>query len=124
MSAPPPRPDEWDEIDRQAKRAPPRKDATACHRASPDCESIPSPPALLPFIRARAARAEMREGGDINVMFTDLIHYLRARFQVEEGQTMAEYGVVLAVLALGVVVALGLLSGAISTAIDKVRAIL
>jgi len=36
---------------------------------------------------------------------------------VEEGQTMAEYGVVLAVIALGVVVALGLLSGAISKAI-------
>ena len=56
--------------------------------------------------------------------FTDLIHYLRARFQVEEGQTMAEYGVVLAVLALGVVVALGLLSGAISGAIDRVRGFL
>jgi Flp pilus assembly pilin Flp len=53
--------------------------------------------------------------------FTDLIQYLRARFNVEEGQTMAEYGVVLAVIALGVVVALGLLSGAISTAIDSVR---
>ena len=47
----------------------------------------------------------------------DLIHYLRARFNIEEGQTMAEYGVVLAVIALGVVVALGLLSGAISKAI-------
>jgi Flp pilus assembly pilin Flp len=58
------------------------------------------------------------------VTFTDLIHYLRARFQVEEGQTMAEYGVVLAVIALGVVVALGLLSGAISGAIDRIRATL
>ena len=56
--------------------------------------------------------------------FTDLIHYLRARLQVEEGQTMAEYGVVLAVIALGVVVALGLLSGAISGAIDRIRATL
>ncbi len=56
--------------------------------------------------------------------FTDLVHYVRARFGVEKGQTMAEYGVVLAVLALGVVVALGLLSGAISGAIDKVRGIL
>jgi Flp pilus assembly pilin Flp len=53
-------------------------------------------------------------------MFTDLIHYLRARFAVEEGQTMAEYGVVLAVIAIGVVVALGLLSGAISAAISRV----
>ena len=55
--------------------------------------------------------------------FTDLMHYFRARFEVEEGQTMAEYGVVLAVLALGVVVALGLLSGAISGAIDRVRGV-
>ncbi len=40
--------------------------------------------------------------------------------QREEGQTMAEYGVVLAVITLGVVVALGLLSGAISGAISSV----
>ena len=52
---------------------------------------------------------------------THLCTYLRARLVREEGQTMAEYGVVLAVIALGVVVALGLLSGAISTAIDSVR---
>ncbi len=52
--------------------------------------------------------------------FTDLISYLRARFEVEEGQTMAEYGVVLAVIAIGVVVALGLLSTSISGAIDSV----
>jgi pilus assembly protein Flp/PilA len=38
----------------------------------------------------------------------------------EEGQTMAEYGVVLAVIALGVVVALTALSGGISGAINNV----
>ena len=43
--------------------------------------------------------------------FKDLVLYLRARYAVEEGQTMAEYGVVLAVIAIGVVVALGALSG-------------
>ena len=52
--------------------------------------------------------------------FTDLIHYLRARFQVEEGQTMAEYGVVLAVIAIGVILALTALSGGISGAINTV----
>jgi Flp pilus assembly pilin Flp len=52
--------------------------------------------------------------------FKDLVHYLRARFDVQEGQTMAEYGVVLAVIAIGVVVALGLLSTAISGAIKDV----
>lgn len=39
----------------------------------------------------------------------------------EEGQTMAEYGVVLAVITAGIIVALGLLSGAISSALDTVR---
>jgi len=42
----------------------------------------------------------------------------------EDGQTMAEYGVVLAVIALGIIVALGFLSGAISAALDEVTAIL
>lgn len=49
--------------------------------------------------------------------FTDLFKYLRAR---EEGQTMAEYGVVLAVITIGVFIALGALSGAISGAITTV----
>ena len=52
--------------------------------------------------------------------FKDLHYYLRARFAVEEGQTMAEYGVVLAVVAIGVVVALTALSGGISGAINRV----
>jgi Flp pilus assembly pilin Flp len=42
----------------------------------------------------------------------------------EEGQTMAEYGVVLAVVTLAIVVALAALSGAISAALDAVTAIL
>ncbi len=53
--------------------------------------------------------------------FTDLVAYVRARFGVDEGQTMAEYGVVLAVITALVVVAIGLLSGAIATALDTVR---
>jgi Flp pilus assembly pilin Flp len=39
---------------------------------------------------------------------------LRAASRREEGQTMAEYGVVLAVITLGVIAALGLLAGAIT----------
>ena len=64
---------------------------------------------------------ELPEGGESNVTFTDLVTYLRARFGVEEGQTMAEYGVVLAVITGLVVIAIGLLSGAIATALDTVR---
>jgi Flp pilus assembly pilin Flp len=52
--------------------------------------------------------------------FKDLVLYLRARYASEEGQTMAEYGVVLAVIAIGVVLALTALSGGISGAIGRV----
>ncbi len=41
----------------------------------------------------------------------------------EDGQTMAEYGVVLAVITLAVVVALTALSGAVGDAIDSVTGI-
>jgi Flp pilus assembly pilin Flp len=43
-----------------------------------------------------------------------------AELRSEEGQTMAEYGVVLAVITAGIIVALGLLSGAIGAALDEV----
>ncbi len=52
--------------------------------------------------------------------FKDLVLYLRVRYGSEEGQTMAEYGVVLAVIAIGVVVALTALSGGIKGAIFNV----
>ncbi len=52
--------------------------------------------------------------------FKDLVQYLRVRYAADEGQTMAEYGVVLAVVAIGVVVALTALSGGISGAINRV----
>jgi Flp pilus assembly pilin Flp len=45
---------------------------------------------------------------------------LRAAAQREEGQTMAEYGVVLAVITIGVVAALVTLSSSISTKIGNV----
>jgi Flp pilus assembly pilin Flp len=45
---------------------------------------------------------------------------LRAAAQREEGQTMAEYGVVLAVITLGVIVALGVLATNITGKINSV----
>ncbi len=45
---------------------------------------------------------------------------LRALAERQEGQTMAEYGVVLAVITLGVVVVLGLLAGAITGTLNGV----
>ncbi len=52
--------------------------------------------------------------------FQEPISCLRARFEHEEGQTMAEYGVVLAVITIGVFVALGLLAGNITNALNTV----
>jgi Flp pilus assembly pilin Flp len=53
--------------------------------------------------------------------FAPLAHALR---NDEEGQTMAEYGVVLAVITLLVVGSITLLSGSIQGAIDAVTAIM
>ena len=46
------------------------------------------------------------------------------RVRREDGQTMAEYGVVLAVITLAVVVALAALSGAIGDALNAVAGVL
>jgi Flp pilus assembly pilin Flp len=63
----------------------------------------------------------LSKGGESIVTFTDLVAYLRARFGVEEGQTMAEYGVVLAVITALVVAAILALSGAIADALNTVK---
>ncbi|MEN3336351.1 MAG: hypothetical protein V7647_27 [Acidobacteriota bacterium] len=53
-------------------------------------------------------------------MLPELIEYFRARFGAEDGQTMAEYGVVLAVIAAVVVASLIILRTGIATAITTV----
>ena len=55
---------------------------------------------------------------------TDLRACIRARFLLEEAQTMAEYGVVLAVITLGILTAIAALSGGITNVINSVTAIL
>ncbi len=52
--------------------------------------------------------------------FSDWLEYARANWRKQEGQTMAEYGVVLAVITLGIVVTLGLLSKGINGALNSV----
>jgi Flp pilus assembly pilin Flp len=52
------------------------------------------------------------------------VTHLLNRFKREEGQTMAEYGVVLAVIVLGIVATLGLLSGGINDALNSVKGVL
>ncbi|MCW2974512.1 MAG: Flp/Fap pilin component [Thermoleophilia bacterium] len=54
-----------------------------------------------------------------------IIDYVMARFHHgEEGQTMAEYAVVLAVITVVIIAALTALSGGIKGAFDKVTAVL
>jgi Flp pilus assembly pilin Flp len=50
----------------------------------------------------------------------DWYHLLRAAAQREDGQTMSEYGVVLALVTLGVVVALGALALALGGKLGSV----
>jgi len=50
--------------------------------------------------------------------------FARENWKKEQGQTMAEYGVVLAVITIGAVAAFGLLSGGITKSIGKVTALL
>ena len=52
------------------------------------------------------------------------INLFRAASQREEGQTMAEYGVVLAVITVGIVAALGALALAISGKLGNVTKVL
>ena len=73
---------------------------------------------------ARRRALEQSKGGESLMAFSQWINYFRARFESEEGQTMAEYGVVLAVIALGVLVAFTALSGGITNAINNVTGIL
>ena len=49
-----------------------------------------------------------------------IFNFFFIRLQREEGQTMAEYGVVLAVITVALVGAFALLSGKINTAINNV----
>jgi len=53
-------------------------------------------------------------------LFVSIQNRLAGLRDEEEGQTMAEYGVVLAVITLVIVATLLLLSGAINTALSKV----
>ena len=52
------------------------------------------------------------------------LDYVRTNWRKEEGQTMAEYGVVLAVITIGAIAAFTALSGGIKGAIDNVTKLL
>ena len=55
---------------------------------------------------------------------SEWLDFVRLNWRKEEGQTMAEYGVVLAVITIGAVAVFTALSGGISGSISKVTALL
>jgi len=123
MGARPARHDESDEIDRTGEAARLREKGRYSR---------------VPLVRPNSSRfhlqhdgfhcapsaLEFSKGGESIVTFSDMVTYFRARFGVEEGQTMAEYGVVLAVITALVVAAILALSGAIAGALGKVQSYL
>jgi Flp pilus assembly pilin Flp len=68
----------------------------------------------------RRVKFDLPKGVNETVTITDLVAYFRARFGAEEGQTMAEYGVVLAVITALVVGAILALSTGIQGALTTV----
>ena len=56
--------------------------------------------------------------------FNEWLEFTREFWRKEEGQTMAEYGVVLAVITIGAVAVFTALSGGITNSINKVTGLL
>ena len=56
--------------------------------------------------------------------YSEWLDFAKVMWRKQEGQTMAEYGVVLAVITIGAVAVFTALSGGISGAITKVTALL
>jgi Flp pilus assembly pilin Flp len=52
--------------------------------------------------------------------FSEWLEFARANWRKQEGQTMAEYGVILAVITVGIVAALTALSTGVQSAITSV----
>jgi Flp pilus assembly pilin Flp len=72
----------------------------------------------------RSARLTATKGGVSDMTFSDWYEFARTNWKREEGQTMAEYGVVLAVITIGAVAVFTALSGGISGALNRVVGLL
>ena len=81
------------------------------------CNTTSSRPSRFASTSVRAHRSK---GGEPTMTFSEWFEFAKAYCRKEEGQTMAEYGVVLAVVTLGIVATLVLLSGGINSALTSV----
>jgi Flp pilus assembly pilin Flp len=75
-------------------------------------------------VASTVAVIDRSKGGEPEMTFSEWFEFVRTSLKKDEGQTMAEYGVVLAVITLVVVVALTALSGGISNALNNVKGLL
>jgi Flp pilus assembly pilin Flp len=66
------------------------------------------------------ARTDRMKGGESNMMFANFFAFLQTRLQREDGQTMAEYGVVLGVITLAAAAAFLALGNRIDDVISAV----
>src|SRR2546421_670292 len=73
-----------------------------------------------PSSAATLARAQGSKGGGSKMNLSESLELARANWRKQEGQTMAEYGVILAVITGGIVLALTALSTGVQTAIGNV----
>ena len=67
---------------------------------------------------------QRQKGGEAVLTFSDLVELFKLARKREEGQTMAEYAVVLAVITVATVAVFTALSGGISGAINSVTGLL
>jgi len=72
------------------------------------------------FRQSRFVPSDRKEVNPLISDFFRRLHVNALTLREENGQTMAEYGVVLAVITIGVVVVLGSLSGGINGALNAV----
>ena len=94
---------------------------TASAVFDPKTYSLIATPRLGEAPSRAGARTDCLKGGESDMTFRTWIHALRTR---EEGQTMAEYGVVLGVITIAAVGAFLALGGRIDDAINAVVALL
>jgi Flp pilus assembly pilin Flp len=85
---------------------------------------LPLPDSVAESLQQICSLARLREGGESMLKAFVSIQNRLALLRDDQGQTMAEYGVVLAVITVAIVVALTALSGAIGGALNRVTALL
>jgi Flp pilus assembly pilin Flp len=79
---------------------------------------------LNPIFQTRRSAHHAARGGESHMTFSDWFEFARTNWKREEGQTMAEYGVVLAVITIGAVAVFTALSGGIRGALSQVIGLL